>query len=797
MQGKILKILEYDKILNQLADECASSPGIELAKSLVPSYEFSEVSDSLEETTQAVDFIMNKGKPPFQGIKDIRHPVDKAKKSAQLNPGEILAIGSTLNASRNLKAYFDKETSHGRNNDLNHCSLLLPLFKGLYQNNRIEEKIFSSIISEDEISDNASPALYSIRRQILQVEQDIKDKLNKMIHSSSYQKFLQESFVTIRGGRYVLPVKQEYRNEISGLVHDSSSSGATLFVEPLALVEANNSIKQLRIKEVQEIERILYELSALITDISTELSENIEILSRLDFIFAKARLSLKMNCIKPSLSRDGTINIINARHPLLSTEKVVPIDIRFDDNYNTLVITGPNTGGKTVTLKTVGLLTLMAQSGLHIPAKEGSKINVFNKVFVDIGDEQSIEQNLSTFSSHMKNIIDILNNVEVNSLVLLDELGSGTDPEEGAAIATSILEFLHNKNAVTLATTHYSELKLFALKTKGIENASCEFDVNTLMPTYRLLIGIPGRSNAFAISHKLGLDESILKRAQDFISSEEARFEDVIAVVEKNRLESEQALMEIENLRTEARNLKNELEKSKASIDKQRDSIIREAKSQARQIIHDAKADAENALAEIKKLSEEETAERDRKSSEIRTRLRDKLKENQVESDIPLLNMTAEKSNHTFNNGDNVYILSLKQKGIALGPADETGNVMVQSGAIKIKIPASQLQPIKSEKTQSSSSVSTKSILSNKERAVSLELDLRGQTLDEAIANTDAYLDNVYLAGIKNVTIIHGKGTGVLRKGIHAYLKKHPNVKSYRLGVYGEGEQGVTIVELS
>ncbi|MGE5473817.1 MAG: endonuclease MutS2 [Ignavibacteriales bacterium] len=797
MQGKMLKILEFDKILSKLADECASTLGVELAKGLVPSYDFSEVSDYLEETSQAVEFIMHKGIPPFQGVRDIRHSVDKAKKSAQLTPGEILAIGITLNASRNLKTYFDKETSNGRNNNGNHCSILLPLFKGLYQNNRIEEKISSCIISEDEISDNASPALSSIRRQIIQLEQDIKDKLNKMIHSSNYQKYLQESFVTIRGGRYVLPVKQEYRNEISGLVHDSSSSGATLFIEPMALVEANNSIKQLRIKESQEIERILYELSALITEISSELSDNIDILAKLDFIFAKGKLSLNMNCAKPFLSRDGTINIINARHPLLSAGKVVPIDIWFDNHYDTLVITGPNTGGKTVTLKTVGLLTLMAQSGLHIPAKDGSKINVFNQIFVDIGDEQSIEQNLSTFSSHMKNIINILNSVEANSLVLLDELGSGTDPVEGAAIATSILEYLHNKNAVTIATTHYSELKLFAIKTEGIENASCEFDVNTLMPTYRLLIGIPGRSNAFAISRKLGLSESILSRAQNFISSEEARFEDVIAVVEKNRLESERALLEIESLKKEAGKLKEDLEKSKAIIDKQKNSIIREAKSEARQILNEAKIEAENALDEIKKLSEEEASERDKKSQSIRMRLKNKLKENEVESDIPLLNMSTGESNHVFNNGDNVYIISLKQKGVALGSADETGNILVQSGAIKIKIPASQLQPISPEKNQNTSKVSTRSILSNKERSVSLELDLRGQTLDEAVANTDAYLDNVYLAGIKNVTIIHGKGTGVLRKGIHEFLKKHPNVKSYRLGVFGEGEQGVTIVELS
>ncbi|MGE5329137.1 MAG: endonuclease MutS2 [Deltaproteobacteria bacterium] len=791
MQDNLLKILEFDKIVNLLAEECSSLIGMELAKKLTPSFELSEVLEFLEETSEAVEFIMHKGIPPFQGIKDIRHSVDKAKKSDLLNPGEILAIGYTLRSSRSLKGYFDKE-----NTTQSHYHTLLPLFKGLYQNNRIEDKIFLSIISEDEISDNASPALYSIRRQIAQVEQDIKDKLNKMIHSSSYQKYLQESFITIRGGRYVLPVKQEYRNEITGLVHDASSSGATLFIEPMVLVEANNLIKQLKIKETQEIERILYELSALIAEIASELRDNIEILAKLDFIFAKGKLSLGMKGVKPSVCSNGTLNIIKGRHPLLASEKVVPIDIWFDNKYNTLVITGPNTGGKTVTLKTVGLLTLMAQAGLHIPAKDGSEMNVFTKIFADIGDEQSIEQNLSTFSSHMKNIIEILNNVQANSLVLLDELGSGTDPIEGAAIATSILEFLHNKNAVTVATTHYSELKLFALKTEGIENASCEFDVATLMPTYRLLIGIPGRSNAFAISRKLGLNDSILDRAQNFISDEETRFEDVIAAVENDRREAESALIEIEYLKTEAKRLKEELEKSKAAMESQKEGLIREAKNKARQIISEAKEEAENAIKEIKKLAEEEVIERDKKASKIREGLQNKLKENQVNTEIPLFNMNAGKSSHSFKSGDNVYILTLKQKGVALGAADETGNVMVQAGAIKIKVPASVLQPIKETKSKESQ-ISIKNVLSNKERNVSLELDLRGQTLEEAVANTDMYLDNAYLSGVKNVTIIHGKGTGVLRKGIHAFLKKHPNVRSYRLGVFGEGEQGVTIVELS
>jgi len=797
MQEKLLKILEFDKIVSQLSEECTSSLGMELALSLFPSCIFSEVSNSLEETSQAVEFIMHKGAPPFHGIKDVRHSIEKAKKSALLNPGEILAIGDTLRVSKNLKAYFDKETTTGRSNSVIHYSMLYPLFKDLYQNIRIEEKIYSSIISEDEISDNASPALYSIRRQIGQVEQDIKEKLNKMIHSSSYQKYLQESLVTIRGGRYVLPVKQEYRNEIPGLVHDSSSSGATLFIEPMALVEANNTIKQLRIKESQEIERILYELSALITDVSTELKDTVEILAKLDFIFAKAKMSLKINCVKPSLSSEGHINIISGRHPLIQSDKVVPIDIWFENNFNTLVITGPNTGGKTVTLKTIGLLTLMAQAGLHIPAKDGSKINVFDNIFADIGDEQSIEQNLSTFSSHMKNIIEILNKIEANSLVLLDELGSGTDPVEGAAIATSILEYLHNRNVITVATTHYSELKLFALKTEGIENASCEFDSNTLMPTYRLLIGIPGRSNAFAISRKLGLTDTILNRAQDFISNEEIRFEDVIATVEKNRLESERALTDIEILKLESQKLKEELQKSMASIDKQKDSIIREAKAEARQIIRGAKEEAENALEEIKKMAEEESNERDKRASQIYQKLNKKLKDNEVETILPIFNMSTAGNNHNFKNGDNVYILSLKQKGVALGSADENGNVIVQAGAIKIKLPSSQLQPISEEKKQKEGHISTRSILANKDRSISLELDLRGQTLDEAVANTDMYLDNVYLSGIKTVTIIHGKGTGVLRKGIHNFLKKHPNVRSYRLGVFGEGEHGVTIVELS
>lgn len=801
MQEKMLNTLEFNKIITKLEILCTSILGKELCGKLNPSNNVQEVQISQHETSQAVSMIISKGKPPFGGIKDIRYSLLKAEKEAILSPKELIDIADTLRASKNLIAYFGESISlipSERHTDTSgRYTLLQPLFDGLYSNRNLEERIFSCIISDEEIADTASPTLHSIRRQIQDAEQGIKDRLNSMIRSSAYQKYLQESIVTIRAGRYVLPVKQEYKNEINGLVHDSSASGATLFIEPMAVVEANNLIKQLRIKESAEIERILSELTAMVANIKVELDNTIILLAKLDFIFAKAELSFDMKAIEPIITQSGSINLRKARHPLLNPENVVPIDIWCGEEFNTLVITGPNTGGKTVTLKTVGLMTLMAQAGLHIPCAENSVVNVFENIFADIGDEQSIEQSLSTFSSHMVNIVQILEQAGSNSLILLDELGAGTDPVEGAAIAMSILEYLHNNNAMTFATTHYSELKTFAISTPGIENASCEFDVETLKPTYRLLIGVPGKSNAFAISGKLGLSDSIIQRAKDFVSSEDTKFEDIISEVEKNRANSQRHLEEIEILKADIEKYKNEIEKQRDEMSRQKQKLIQEAREEAYHILEEAKEEADKAIKEIQLLAQAEESERNKKSEHIRNKLRNKLGETEKALVQPLFNANTNKKPYKFNIGDTVHIASLDQEGTVLSLPDESSNILVQAGIMKVKINASQLKPLKHDKVSIGNLGISKALTSKKTMNVSTELDLRGQALDEALDNTDKYLDDVSIAGLKLVTIIHGKGTGILKNGIHQFLKHHPHVKSFRLGKYGEGEQGVTIVELN
>lgn len=799
MQDKVLKILEYNKIIDMLVEKCSTDLGVKIASTLTPETSLATIQHNLKETSQAFKFFIKKGAPSFSGASNTDESLNKVLKGAILNIGEIHTIGELLRASKNIKAYFTSNIERQIAEEVDQIyNILSPLFRNIYTNPRVEQRIFECIISDAEISDNASPALRSIRRQIIDIEQDIKDRLNKMIHSTHYQKFLQESFVTVRAGRYVLPVKQEFKNEIQGLVHDSSASGATLFIEPLVLVEANNNIKQLKIKEALEIDRILAELSANIADIAEQLIENLSLIQRLDFAFAKASLCYDMNAIEPELVTNGHLQIKKGRHPLLDKKIVVPIDVWFNDKFNTLVITGPNTGGKTVTLKTVGLLTLMAQAGLHIPAGDGSVINIFDDIFADIGDEQSIEQNLSTFSSHMKNIVHILDKVNQNSLVLLDELGSGTDPVEGSAIAMSVLEYLNNTGAVTVATTHYSELKLFAIDHEGIENASCEFDTETLMPTYKLLIGIPGRSNAFAITQKLGLQDIVLQRAKEFLTSENTKFEDILGTVESTRIATENKLLEIENLRAECIALKSSLEAQKEKLDANKNSLIREAKQEAKELIKEAKLEAEEILAEMRKHADDVSHESRKKSEELQLKL--KKRQNELEKSVnsPILEVNNAPALTHVNAGDNVFVSSVKQNGVVIAH-DDANNVTVQVGIIKIKVPLSQLStPIKSNKKQEAvlERASYKDITSNKDRTTSMELDIRGQNLLDALDNVDKYLDNVYLSGLKNVTIIHGKGTGVLRKGIHDFLKKHPNVRTFRLGVFGEGEHGVTIVEL-
>jgi DNA mismatch repair protein MutS2 len=624
----------------------------------------------------------------------------------------------------------------------------------------------------------------------------IRDKLNSIISSSNNKKYLQDSIVTIREGRYVVPVKQENRGNFPGLVHDQSSSGATLFVEPMAVVELNNELKELKIEEQHEIERILIELTNMIRERTNEIRNNQKILQRLDFIFAKGKIAVNMDGTKPILNDRGYINIKKGRHPLLDKKKVVPIDIYIGDDFRTLVITGPNTGGKTVTLKTVGLLCLMAQSGLHIPADHNSEVGVFNKIFADIGDEQSIEQNLSTFSSHMTNIVEILKNVEEKNLVLFDELGAGTDPVEGAALAMSILDYLYNIKVRTIATTHYSQLKIYALTKEGVENASMEFDVETLSPTYKLSIGIPGKSNAFEISKRLGLMDYIISHAQTLISKENVDFEDVLKTMDQDRKRIEENKLETERLKIEIERLKEELTDEKERTQEAKEKIIYKAKEEARNILRNAKEESDLIVSNLRNISNEIERERNIKIQEAQDKLKSKLNETEKDLSIKLLDVKSSNPPKNLKVGESVEILSLNQSGIVVSLPDDNGNLQVQVGIMKINVPVSSLRRIKENDSQKRTAVMTKNILKFKTQDIKNEIDLRGETLDEALLDLDKYLDDVYISGLKEIYIIHGKGTGVLRSGISDLLKSHKHVKSYRLGKYGEGGSGVTVVEL-
>lgn len=793
MEERTLRILEFVKIKEKLVSLCSSELGKELAAALLPQTQPEEVERMLKETSDAVDFILRRGSPPLGGIHDIRDTLRRVELGTALNPGELLRVADTLRAARNLKNYAseadpraDESGNHIRN-----------LIASVTPNKRIEDSINAAIVSDEEISDNASGTLAGIRKRIREEQESLKDKLNSMIHSAKYQKFMQESIVTIREDRYVIPVKAEYRNEIPGLVHDSSASGATVYIEPMAVVEANNNIKQLRIKEQLEIERILRELTGEVAGIIEPLKANMTLFAQLDFAFAKAKLSLDLKCVCPKLNREKRINIKKGRHPLLDSKTVVPIDLWIGERFTTLVITGPNTGGKTVTLKTVGLFTLMVQSGLHVPAAEGTEMSVFDNVFADIGDEQSIEQSLSTFSSHMRNIVEILSRADDMSLVLFDELGAGTDPTEGAALAMSILENLHGRGAITIATTHYSELKVYALTTDGVENACCEFDVETLRPTYRLLIGVPGKSNAFAISKRLGLSDDILDRAREFLSGEEIQFEDVLMTIERNRRESEQERLQAESLRLEIEKLKKELEEQKYKLSSQREKLLREAREEARKILLDARKDADNALEEMKQATKlQDEKERRRAAEEAKAKLRGsigKIEESLAEGLFRRKGFVKPPEN--LKPGDSVLILDLNQKGTVITPPDKDGEALVQAGIMKINVHVTNLKLI-DEQSYEIQRTGSASIGVSKAMNISPRTDIRGMNVEEAIIILGKYLDDAALAGLSEVTIVHGKGTGALRSGVHQYLKTNHHVKSFRLGQYGEGEAGVTIVTL-
>lgn len=791
---RAITTLEFDKIRETLASVCPTEGSKALARALRPSRAIGTVRRMLAETDAAKKLQTTKGMPPFGGVSDITPFVERADKGAVLLPAEILAVGRMLSSARGAKEY--------RNEDHTEETALDEYFAKLLPNKKLEEKITRCIASEDMIADTASDTLYNIRRKMRQENNRIRDSLQKYITGGSYSKYLQDQIVTMRDGRYVIPVKQEYKNEIKGLVHDTSASGATLFIEPLAVVESNNELRLLERKEADEIERILSELSADIASNASALLENYRNLTLLAFIFGKSQLSFKMDAIAPQITAARQMSLVRARHPLISADTVVPITVSLGVDFDTLVITGPNTGGKTVTLKTLGLFAIMAQSGLHIPAADGSFVCIFDDILADIGDEQSIEQSLSTFSSHMVHIVDMLASIENRCLVLFDEVGAGTDPVEGAALAVSILEAVREKKALCAATTHYAELKSYALDTDGVCNASCEFDVNTLRPTYKLIIGAPGKSNAFAISRKLGLPNAIIDRAESYVSGENRRFEHVIERLEKERVEMEKAKTEAEMLLAIARREKAEMDDFVAKREKEAEKELEKARATAVRMVESAKLSSDYIFAELEKVKKERESENLAKALDTARRdIKLHLKANSDNLD-PVDPKTVEgyELPRPLKKGDEVILVSIGQKGVLLSDPDKSGNVQVQAGVIKTKTNIKNLMLIDGVKVtftdKSGKKMPAKSAGDRVIAEFNPELDLRGEYGDDACFMLDKYIDDAKRAGVKTLRIIHGKGTGALRKAVTDFLRRDSRVASVRIGSVGEGDTGVSIAEL-
>ena len=792
MNEKALKTLEYTKIRDRLSALALSPMGKEKCDELVPMHDIDAITREQKETTEAVNMSLKKGRLPLGGIKDIRTQLGRAEAGGVLGIEELMAVGDFLYVCRKVKNYAKQE------NKADVFPVLEDYFEIVKTITNLEKEISRCIVNEQEISDDASSGLRTVRREIRNANGSIRDKLNTIIYSAAYKNMLQDAVITIRNDRYCVPVRSEYQSSFPGMVHDRSNTGSTVFMEPTAVIQLNNKIKELQAKEKEEIEKILAMLSAMVAENVDVIEANINVIAHLDFIFAKSELSLKMNGAEPIFNTNGIIDIRKGRHPLLDEKKVVPIDINLGKDFNTLLITGPNTGGKTVALKTLGLFTLMGQAGLHIPAFDSSQLAVFDDVFADIGDEQSIEQSLSTFSAHMTNTVSIINSVTPNCLVLFDELGAGTDPTEGAALAMAIIQLLHKMNVRTAVTTHYSELKVYALSTEGVENACCEFDVETLRPTYRLLIGIPGKSNAFAISKKLGLPDYVIDSAKEFISSENVKFEDVITDLEISKKTVVYEQERAEQFRKEAERLKNEVEKQRAKINDQREKILADARNEARMVYQQAKEESDRIIKEMNKAMREKSANQN-KMNEKRSELKSKVaKMDEAISKAQKKKVAAVKPIQNLKAGDNVYVVSFDKTGVALSAPDSNGDVMVQTGNMKLKVPLNELtyyEPKKEPKSNASRNISTK-VRAGKSQYIASEIDCRGQNVEEGIGNIDKYLDDAFLAGLKTVTIIHGKGTGVLRAAVQKYLRTNPHVRTFRPGVYGEGEMGVTIVEL-
>lgn len=794
---KYTKILELDKVLEMLAEETCCDASRQMALSIEPETDLDEVIRSLKRTDDAFNLSVRFGSPSFTGLRDPGGRLKVAMAGGVLSPRDLLNIGAVLRQSRSLLQWahqFEEEEN----------SITEDLFS-LYTNQTLERDISAAFISEEEIADTASGELLAIRRKIRQTELKARERMEKLIHSSTYQKYLQDSIVTMRDGRFVVPVKAEYRSSIDGLVHDTSASGSTYFIEPMGVVEANNEIRVLQAKEKEEIERILAEFSARCADCGEDITLLFGKLMNLNVLFAKARLASKMNAMMPNVTEDGRIDLKKARHPLIDRKKVVPIDVHLGDEFSCLVITGPNTGGKTVTLKTLGLLTLMTMCGLLIPVSAGSTVSTFENILVDIGDEQSIEQSLSTFSAHMTNLISILNEADYRSLVLVDELGSGTDPVEGAALAISILEKFRKRGCRVAATTHYAELKMYALQTEKVENACCEFDVESLKPTYRLLIGVPGRSNAFAISQKLGLSEDIIEHAKELVQSENKRFEDVIESLEASRQQFEERTREVEEAQAEINRTRKELKDYQQKLAEERAAEVEKAKQQAMRIVSQVQGQANALMDELNEIrKEQDRAEFSKKALAARSQLRSRL-----DKMYDTANPVAQRSLNDgyvlprpLKKGDTVLIVDIDKEGTVMQDPDKSGNVLVQAGIIKTKAKIENLRLVEKKKVQFNGSNvgkqrgSVSRSVNVTGRRAPTECDLRGMTTDEAIFVLDAFLDNCVLTHVNQATIIHGRGTGALRTAVQKHLKEVKCVKSFRLGVYGEGEDGVTIVEL-
>ena len=794
MNQKVLKTLEYNKIITQLTSYAASTPGKLLCQNLLPMSDYHEIVQAQTETSDALTRVRMKGSLSLSGIRDVRDSLKRLEIGSALGIPELLSISSLLTVAARAKAYGHHEESEEFPDDS-----LDQMFRSLEPLTPANNEIKRCIISEEEISDNASPGLHKVRRSMHGINDRIHTQLNSILNSC--RSYLQDAVITMRDGRYCLPVKAEYKSQVNGMVHDQSSTGSTLFIEPMAVIQLNNELRTLEIQEQKEIEAVLADLSNQLTPYTTELAIDLQILTRLDFIFAKAALSRHFKCSEPKFNTEGRIHIKDGRHPLLDPQKVVPITVWLGTDFDLLMVTGPNTGGKTVSLKTVGLFTLMGQAGLHIPAFEGSELAVFEEVFADIGDEQSIEQSLSTFSAHMTNIVNILNQADSRSLCLFDELCSGTDPTEGAALAIAILNFLHNMKCRTMATTHYSELKIYALSTPGVENACCEFDVATLRPTYRLLIGIPGKSNAFAISKKLGLPDYIIEDAKNHLESEDETFEDVISRLEENRVTIEKERAEIENYKAEIARLKSGLEKKEERFDERRDKMIRKANEEAQQILREAKETADRTIKNINKLAASSGIDTKALEAE-RTKLRDSLKK--VEGGLSLKQETRKPHKainpKTLKLGDGVRVLSMNLNGTVSSLPDAQGNVFVQMGILRSKVNISDLELLQENSVSGPGLESRKkgsgssNIKMSKSFGISPEINVLGMTVDEAVAQLDKYLDDAYIAHLPQVRIVHGKGTGALRAGIHKHLKRLKYVKEFHLGGFGEGDAGVTIV---